>query len=58
MKRLSSDEREVIVQHLYGELTFQQISQIRGHPLGTVVSWYRRGLDKLRRELETVNGSI
>ena len=58
MKRLSDDERETIVQHLYGELTFQQVSAIRGRPLGTVVSWYRRGLDKLRRELELVDGSI
>jgi RNA polymerase sigma-70 factor (ECF subfamily) len=55
---LPDDERETIVQHLYGELTFQQIADIREAPLGTVVSWYRRGLEKLRAKLECVDGSV
>jgi RNA polymerase sigma factor (sigma-70 family) len=55
---LSDDERETIVQHLYGELTFQQIADIRGTALGTVTSWYRRGLEKLRGKLEVVDGSV
>ena len=55
---LPADERETIVEHLYGELTFQQIATIRNVPLGTVTSWYRRGLAKLRRKLEVADGSI
>lgn len=55
---LSGDERETIVQHLYGELTFQQIADIRGTAPGTVTSWYRRGLEKLRGKLEVVDGSV
>jgi RNA polymerase sigma-70 factor, ECF subfamily len=49
---LSADERETIVQHLYGNLTFRDIAEIREAPLGTVASWYQRGLAKLRTELE------
>jgi len=50
--RLSQDERETIIQHLYAELTFQEIADIRGRPIGTVASWYRRGLAKLKESLE------
>ena len=56
--QLSADERETVVQHLYGELTFQEIASIRDAPLGTVVSWYRRGLEKLRTRLEVPDGSL
>jgi RNA polymerase sigma-70 factor (ECF subfamily) len=49
---LSEDERETIVQHIYGNLTFREIARVREAPLGTVVTWYRRGLKKLRDRLE------
>jgi RNA polymerase sigma-70 factor, ECF subfamily len=49
---LSADESETIVQHLYGDLTFREIAEIRETPLGTITSWYQRGLQKLRAELE------
>ncbi len=55
---LHANERETIVQHLYGELTFQQIADVRETPLGTVTSWYRRGLEKLREKLEVVDGPV
>ena len=58
MQRLTADQRETIVQHLYGELTFQQIATVRELPVGTIVSWYRRGLAKLRRELEFADGPV
>ena len=45
---LSPDERETIVQKIYDNLTFQEIAELRGVPLPTVASWYRRGLEKLR----------
>jgi RNA polymerase sigma-70 factor (ECF subfamily) len=56
--KLSADECETVIQHLYGELTFQEIASIRDAPLGTVVSWYRRGLDKLRARLEDTDGPV
>ncbi|MHC4620612.1 MAG: RNA polymerase sigma factor [Planctomycetota bacterium] len=50
--KISEDERETIVQHLYADLTFQEIADLRERPIGTVTSWYRRGLAKLREHLE------
>lgn len=48
LQQLSPDEREAIVLKLYGDLTFQQIADVRQVPLPTVASWYRRGLDQLK----------
>lgn len=50
--RLSPDERETIVQRLWGELTFREIAELRAAPLGTVATWWRRGLARLREILE------
>jgi RNA polymerase sigma-70 factor, ECF subfamily len=58
LQMLSADERETIVQHLYGGLTFREISEIRGDPVGTVASWYRRGLARMRAHLERKHGQI
>jgi RNA polymerase sigma factor (sigma-70 family) len=38
--KLSENERETIVQHLYADLTFQEIADIRERSIGTVTSWY------------------
>jgi RNA polymerase sigma-70 factor (ECF subfamily) len=48
LKRLSPDEREVILQHLVGGMTYSDIAELLGRPLGTVTAWYRRGLKKLQ----------
>lgn len=55
---LSDDERETIVQHLYAGLTFREIGQVRETPTNTVASWYRRGLEKLREQLESHDGQL
>lgn len=55
---LSDGEREVIVGHLYAGLTFREIAEIRGDSANTVASWYRRGLEKLRRQLENHDGQL
>lgn len=49
---LSGDERETIVEHIYGNLTFREIARVRDAPIATVASWFRRGLKKLRDRLE------
>lgn len=48
LTRLSSDEREVILQRLVGGLTYRGIAELLDRPLGTVTAWYRRGLKKLQ----------
>ncbi|HUW20792.1 MAG TPA: sigma-70 family RNA polymerase sigma factor [Sedimentisphaerales bacterium] len=50
--KLSEEERETIIQHLYADLTFQEIADLRERPIGTITSWYRRGLAKLKEHLE------
>ncbi len=52
LRNLSEDERETIVEHLYAGLTFREIAQVRDAPLGTVTTWYQRGMRKLRERLE------
>jgi RNA polymerase sigma-70 factor (ECF subfamily) len=54
MQQLSDDERETVVHHLYADLTFREISELREISINTVMSWYRRGIEKLRIELEEV----
>jgi len=51
LHELSEGERETIVQHLFGGLTFREIAELRGDPLGSVTSWYRRGLARLKHLL-------
>lgn len=45
---LGAEQREIIVLKIYAELTFREIAEILGCPLGTVTSRYARGLDELR----------
>lgn len=45
---LPYEQREVIVLHLHGQLTFQEIGQELGLSINTVQSRYRYGLEKLR----------
>ncbi|MDX9754778.1 MAG: RNA polymerase sigma factor [bacterium] len=53
LKILTPEERETVVQHLYADLTFREIAEIRGDSINTVMSWYRRGLEKIRNRLDT-----
>lgn len=53
LQLLSEDERETVIQHLIGDLTFQKIATMRNRPMGTVTSWYRRGVKKLQEHLKS-----
>ena len=55
LARLSHDQRETVMQHLYGGMTFREIADMRDAPFGTVTSWYRRGIERLRMNLEIVH---
>ncbi|MEM7385156.1 MAG: RNA polymerase sigma factor [Verrucomicrobiota bacterium] len=54
---LSPDERETILQHLMTHLSFREIAELRDRPIGTVTSWYRRGLKKLQSKLKHEYGT-
>lgn len=46
---LPSNQRETLILHIYGGMSFREIAELGGHPLNTVASWYRRALKHLRR---------
>lgn len=48
LNALPDDQREVIVLHVWGELTFSQIGQLLGVSSNTTASRYRYALAKLR----------
>lgn len=58
LEKLSADERETIVQHLASHMTFQEIADLRERSMGTVTSWYRRGIEKLKLHLKDYHGPV
>jgi RNA polymerase sigma factor (sigma-70 family) len=58
MKELTDDQRETVIAHLYADLTFREIAAARETSVNTVSSWYRRGIEKLRKLLEKHNGPV
>ncbi|MBN2209815.1 MAG: RNA polymerase sigma factor [Sedimentisphaerales bacterium] len=53
--RLPYEQREVVVLHLHGDMTFREIARSQEISIKTVQSRYRYGLDKLRALL---NGEV
>jgi RNA polymerase sigma-70 factor (ECF subfamily) len=49
---LAADERECIVLKAFNGLTFREIGEVMDVPLNTAASWYRRGLEKMKTQLE------
>jgi RNA polymerase sigma factor (sigma-70 family) len=49
---LPDDERETVVAHLWGGLTFEQIATVMGVSSSTAHRRYEQGLDDLRKRLE------
>lgn len=54
MDRLDPQQAAVIRQAFFGGMTYAALAEHRGVPLGTMKSWVRRGLLRLRRCLEEV----
>jgi RNA polymerase sigma-70 factor (ECF subfamily) len=52
---LPYEQREIIVLHVKGDLTFREIAGIQGTSINTIQSRYRYGIDKLRSLL---NGEV
>ncbi len=53
LEQLKANQRQVIVLAYFKGLTHEELSQQTGTPLGTVKTWIRRGLDQLKRCLES-----
>jgi RNA polymerase sigma-70 factor (ECF subfamily) len=51
LRDLPLAEREIIVAHLWGGLTFQQIGELVGHSAATAYRRYEAGLNVLRTRL-------
>jgi len=54
LRRLPSEQREVLVLKIWHELTFEQIADQLGIPLNTAASRYRYALMALRKELNSL----
>ena len=52
LRNLAPEFAEVVVLHIWGEHTFQQIADMTGNKLATITSRYRYALQTLRKELE------
>ena len=52
LEKFESDQQQVLIMKLFGDLTFDEIAEITANSPNTVASWYRRGLQKLK---ETVH---
>lgn len=52
LENLNPDERRAVELAVYGGFSQREISQVLRRPLGTVKSWVRRGLQKVRKSLE------
>lgn len=55
LKSMPEKQRKVILMAIYGGLSHSQVAAAADLPLGTVKTWIRQGLRKMRRQLEKVN---
>jgi len=58
MRGLQDEQRRSVLLAYYEGYTHQELAQAMQAPLGTVKSWVRRGLSRLRDCLEGVGGSV
>lgn len=51
MTFLGPEDREIVEMKTYAGLTFREIGEVLGRPLGTVAARYRAALDRMRAQL-------
>jgi RNA polymerase sigma-70 factor (ECF subfamily) len=54
LQTLPLEQREAIVAHLWGGLTFEQIGEVAGASSSTAHRWYMAGLSALREKLGVI----
>ncbi len=52
LQRLPDEEREIIVMHLWGALSFAEIAEVVGSTSSSVHRWYAAGIARLRERLD------
>ena len=53
LESLSSEDRQIVVMHAVSGMKHKDIAEAMGMPLSTVLSKYKRSLEKLKRKLES-----
>jgi len=51
LQELPEEQREVVVLHIWGQLTLQEVAEVTAVTLNTAASRYRYGLSKLRERM-------
>ena len=57
LAELDEQTRQMILLRHFGEMSFKQIAELTGCPLGTVLAKVHRGLGKLRKLMDEKNGT-
>jgi len=52
LEKLDAETRELIMLRFYSQLSFKEMAEMRGEPIGTTLSKVHRGLKKLRERME------
>jgi RNA polymerase sigma-70 factor (ECF subfamily) len=52
LEKLDAETRELIMLRFYSQLSFKEMAEMRGEPIGTTLSKVHRGLKKLRELME------
>ena len=52
LEKLDVETRELIMLRFYSQLSFKEMAEMRGEPIGTTLSKVHRGLKKLRELME------
>ena len=55
LQQLETDEREIIISHLWGGLTFEEIAQVVGSSSSSCHRIYARGLEQMRQSLGEIH---
>lgn len=55
LEQLGTDQRQSIMLAFFHGLSHGELAQAMGKPLGTVKTWVRRGMDKLKKCIEESN---
>jgi len=51
VESLPDEQRQAIILHVYGGLTFEEVAQVLAEPLPTIASRYRRALERLKQAM-------